>query len=204
LKEAVVSSHSLSRPRHHILLGTAFALLLAAMLVIAPAAQARSAHHGKDPGKAPDSTFLFGGATVLQLDPGAVAALGDTPVTALRPARAVEGGFAFPIIVGEIEKPGSGEILHAGGLRFGTGESALRLRRFIIDLDAGVLTARVFGVGRVPILSLTLLPSAPEGAIAAAEARLTQQAAAALGNPSLEGALLGVATVRPERVCTSP
>ena len=195
-------SHRLSRPRHHLLLAAALALLMAAALAVAPSALARGDHHVKDPGDAPGSTFLYGGATVLQLDPGAVAALGDTPVKPLRPARAVDGGFAFPIIVGEIEKPGSGEILHAGGLRFGEGEGALRLRRFIIDLDAGVLTARVFGVGRVPILALTLLPSAPAGAIAAAEARITKEAAGALGNPALEGALLGIASVRPAHVAT--
>ena len=195
-------SHSLSRPRHHLVLAAALAFLMAAALAVAPSAPARGHHHEKDPGNAPASTFIYGGATVLELDPGAVAALGDTPVKALRPARGVDGGFAFPIIVGEIEKPGSGEILHAGGLQFGKGEGALRLRRFIIDLDAGVLTARVFGVGRVPILALTLLPTAPEGALAAAEARITKEAAGALGNPALEGALLGIASVRPAHVGT--
>jgi hypothetical protein len=197
-----VLSHSPPRPRHHLVLAAALAILMAAALAVAPSAQARGDHHGRDPGDARASTFVRGGATVLKLDPSAVAALRGTPVKALRPARAVDGGFAFPLIVGEIEKPGSGEILHAGGLRFGAGEGALRLRRFIIDLDAGVLTARVLGVGRVPILSLTLLPSAPAGAIAAAEARLTKEAAGALGNPALEGALLGVASVRPEHVGT--
>jgi hypothetical protein len=193
-----VLSHGLPRP-HRLVLVAALAVLTAAAMALAPAADARGGHHKA---KAPESTFLFGGATVLTLDPGAVAALGDTPVKALRPARAVDGGFAFPIIVGEIEAPASGEILHDGGLKFGTGEDALRLRRFIIDLDAGVLTARVRGVGRVPILSLTLLPEAPEGALAAAEARITGPAAAALGNPALEGALLGIAEVRPDKVVT--
>jgi len=193
-----VLSHSLSR-RHHAVLAATLAALTALAIAVVPAAEARGGHH-RD--KAPESTFLLGGATVLTLDPGAVAALGDTPVKAIGPARSIDGRFAFPIIVGEVEKPGSGEILHAGGLQFGEGETALRLRRFIVDLDAGVLTARVRGVGRVPILSLTLLPSAPKGAVAAAEARITQEAAAALGNPALEGALLGVAAVRPEKVVT--
>jgi hypothetical protein len=191
-------SHGLPRRRHLVLAAT-LAVLTALAFSVAPAARAHGGHHRDT---APESTFLLGGATVLTLDPGAVAALGDTPVEPIGPAEAVDGGFAFPIIVGEIEKAGSGEILHAGGLQFGTGDTALRLRRFIIDLDAGVLTARVRGVGRVPILSLTLLPSAPEGAVAAAEARITKEAAAALGNPALEGALLGVAAVRPAKVVT--
>jgi hypothetical protein len=191
-------SHGLPRWRHLVLAAT-LAVLTALAFSVAPAAQAHGGHHRDT---APESTFLLGGATVLTLDPGAVAALGDTPVEPIGPAEAVDGGFAFPIIVGEIEEAGSGEILHAGGLRFGTGDTALRLRRFIIDLDAGVLTARVRGVGRVPILSLTLLSSAPEGAVAAAEARITKEAAAALGNPALEGALLGVAAVRPAKVVT--
>ena len=102
-------SHSPPRPRHHLVLAAALAILMAAALAVAPSAQARGDHHGRDPGDARASTFVRGGATVLKLDPSAVAALRGTPVKALRPARAVDGGFAFPLIVGEIEKPGSGD-----------------------------------------------------------------------------------------------
>jgi hypothetical protein len=195
---------AVSRARSRVALFPVLLSLLAAIafvLVAAPTAPA----HGGDPyeHEAPtppdDLKVLIGGATELILDPGAVEALAGVPVRPIGPAYAVQGGFAFPITVGIVHE-GGGKIVHKGGLRIGKGPDALRLKRFLIDLDNARLTAHVRGVGRVPILALELVSPTPEGAFAAAVGRITPEAAQALGNPALAGAVLGTAFVRPKHV----
>jgi hypothetical protein len=49
----------------------------------------------------------------------------------------------------------SGRIVHSGGLAITAGNTKLVVKRFVIDLDRGVLTAKVAGAGvRIPLLRL--------------------------------------------------
>src|SRR3712207_6449731 len=114
--------------------------------------------------------------------------------------------FAFPIVEGKVEKdPLGGKIVHSGGLSFSAGSKSVVVKRFVIDLDRFVLTAKVAGTGqRIDLLRL----GAPEGVKVSAEqivlrgvgAKLTAQAAKAL-NEAFDtdlfagGLLIGEATV---------
>ncbi len=137
------------------------------------------------------TTPVSGGWTVLELDRGTAAALSDTGVRieATGPAIGSAGSpvFAFPIVGGKVNKERlSGRIVHSGGLAFTAGGERLVVRRFVIDLGRGVLTAEVAGAGvRVPLLRL----GAPTGGVQVApgilvlrgvNARLSAQAAGAL------------------------
>ena len=95
--------------------------------------------------------------------------------------------FAFPIVGGKVNKERlSGRIVHSGGLAFTGGGERLVVKRFVIDLGRGVLTAEVAGAGvRVPLLRL----GAPTGGVQVApgllvlrgvNARLSAPAAGAL------------------------
>ena len=95
--------------------------------------------------------------------------------------------FRFPIVGGKVDKdPLGGRIVHSGGLAFSAGSERVEVRRFVIDLDRGVLTAEVAGAGqRIALLRL----GAPEGGtrvgsevlvLRDVDARLTARAAAAL------------------------
>jgi hypothetical protein len=112
---------------------------LAAVLLLAPAAQARSY-----------------GATTLALDPGAVAALtglGVTPAP-IAPATATSSGeLAFPITNRPFSALLSGTIRHSGGISLTAGATTVKLEQFYIDPLRRQLTALVGGQ-RVPILSL--------------------------------------------------
>ena len=96
------------------------------------------------------------GATTLELDPAAVAALtglGVTPAP-IAPARALPSGeLAFPIKNSLRNALRTGVIRHRGGISLTAGGTTVNLERFNIDPARGVLTARV-GDARVPILSL--------------------------------------------------
>jgi hypothetical protein len=95
--------------------------------------------------------------------------------------------------------------VHSGGLSFSTDSKSVVVKRFVIDLDRGVLTAEVAGVGqRIALLKL----GAPEGAkigsekivLRGVDAKLTAQAAKVL-NEAFDtelfkgGLLIGEATV---------
>jgi hypothetical protein len=95
--------------------------------------------------------------------------------------------------------------VHSGGLSFSADSESVVVKRFVIDLDRAVLTAKVAGTGqRIALLKL----GAPEGVKVGAErivlrgvdAKLTAKAAKAL-NEALEtdlfegGLLIGEATV---------
>jgi hypothetical protein len=101
--------------------------------------------------------------------------------------------------------PLGGRIVHSGGLSFSADSESVVVRRFVIDLDRAVLTAKVAGTGqRIALLKL----GAPEGAKVGAgrivlrgvDAKLTAQAAKAL-NEALNtdlfegGLLIGETTV---------
>ena len=96
------------------------------------------------------------GATTLELDPGAVAALtglGVAPAP-IAPARALDSGeLSFPIVNSLGNALRTGQIRHSGGISLTAGGTTVELTNFNIDPLRRQLTARV-GDARVPILSL--------------------------------------------------
>jgi hypothetical protein len=186
-------------------LASAIAALALVVLALSPtAAQSAERHNGK-------TVALSGGKTLLKVDKDTATALSDAGVkveaigaavgpTAERPY------FAFPIVGGKVDKdPLGGRIVHSGGLSFSADSESVVVKRFVIDLDQGVLTAKVAGTGqRIALLRL----GAPEGVTVGAEcivlrgvdAKLSAQAAAAL-NEAFDtdlfegGLLIGEATV---------
>ena len=183
-------------------LAGALAAALLALALSAPPAQSaeRSA-----------TTQVTGGQTLLRLDGGTAAVLADAGVgiRATGPATGPAGStlFAFPIVGGEVNKDQlGGRIVHSGGLAITAGGTTLVVKRFVINLDTGYLTARVAGAGvRIPLLRL----GAVTGGVKAApgilvlndvNVRLTGTAANALNqtfdtNLFSGGLLIGQATV---------
>ena len=113
---------------------------LAALLLLAPAtAEARSY-----------------GATTLQLDPTAVAALtglGVTPAPIAPATATATGELAFPITNKPFGALLAGTIRHSGGISLTAGATTVKLETFFIDPLRRQLTALVGGA-RVPILAL--------------------------------------------------
>ena len=132
-------------------LAGALAAALLALALSAPPAQSaeRSA-----------AVPVTGGYTLLKLDAGTAAVLSDAGVgiEATGPAIGPAGSttFAFPIVGGKVNKGQlGGRIVHSGGLAITAGNTTLVVKRFVIDLDRGVLTAKVAGAGaRIPLLRL--------------------------------------------------
>jgi hypothetical protein len=182
-------------------------LAIAALVVLAlsaTAAQSAQRHNG-------NTIALSDGKTWLKVDKGTAAALSDAGVKVEATGAAVgpsakRSYFAFPIVGGKVDKdPLGGRIVHSGGLSFSADSESVVVRRFVIELDRGVLTAKVAGTGqRIAMLKL----GAPEGAKVGAgrivlrgvHAKLTAQAAKAL-NEALNtdlfegGLLIGETTV---------
>jgi hypothetical protein len=182
-------------------------LAIAALVVLAlspTAAQSAERHNG-------NNVALSGGKTWLKIDKGTAAALSDAGVKVEATGAAIgplakRPYFAFPIVGGKVDKdPLGGRIVHSGGLIFSADSESVVVKRFVIDLDRGVLTAKVAGTGqRIALLKL----DAPEGAKVGAgrivlrgvDAKLTAQAAKAL-NEALNtdlfegGLLIGETTV---------
>jgi hypothetical protein len=184
-----------------------FASAIVALLVLAlsaTTAQSAERHNGK--------AVELSGKTWLKVDKDTAAALSDAGVkveatgaaqgpTAKRPYT-----FAFPIVGGKVDKdPLGGKIVHSGGLSFSADSEKVVVKRFVIDLDRSVLTAKVAGTGqRIALLRL----GAPEDVKVSSErivlkgvdAKLTAQAAKAL-NEAFDtdlfagGLLIGEATV---------
>jgi hypothetical protein len=132
-------------------LAGALAAALLALALSAPPAQSaeRSA-----------AVPVTGGYTLLKLDAGTAAVLSDAGVgiEATGPAIGPAGSttFAFPIVGGKVNKGQlGGRIVHSGGLAITAGNTTLVVKRFVIDLDRGVLTAKVAGAdARIPLLRL--------------------------------------------------
>jgi hypothetical protein len=186
-------------------LASAIAALALVILALSPsAAQSAERHNG--------NAVELSGKTLLKIDKGTAAALTDAGVK-VEATGAAEGPtakrpytFAFPIVGGKVDKhPLGGQIVHSGGLSFSADSKSVVVKRFVIDLDRGILTAKVAGTGqRIDLLRL----GAPEGVKVGAErivlkgvdAKLTAQAAKAL-NEALDtdlfagGLLIGEATV---------
>jgi hypothetical protein len=186
-------------------LASALAALALVVLALSPtAAQSAEQHKG-------NNVTLNGGKTWLKIDKGTAAALSDAGVKVEATGAAIgplakHPYFAFPIVGGKVDKdPLGGRIVHSGGLSFSADSESVVVKRFVIDLDRGVLTAKVAGTGqRIALLKL----DAPEGAKVGAgrivlrgvDAKLTAQAAKAL-NEALNtdlfegGLLIGETTV---------
>jgi hypothetical protein len=104
------------------------------------------------------------------------------------------------------KRPLDGKIVHSGGLSFGADSEKVVVKRFVIDLDRGVLTAKVAGTGqRIALLRLGAPDDVKIGSerivLRGVNARLTAQAAGAL-NGAFDtdlfagGLLIGEATVK--------
>jgi hypothetical protein len=185
-------------------LASAFAALVLVVLALWPtAAQSAERHDGK--------TLAPSGKTWLKIDKDTAAALSDAGVKVEAVGAAVgptakHPYFVFPIVGGKVDKdPLGGKIVHSGGLSFSANSEKVVVKRFVIELDRGVLTAKVAGTGqRIALLRL----GAPEGVKVGSErivlkgvdAKLTAQAAKAL-NEAFDtdlfagGLLIGEATV---------
>jgi hypothetical protein len=183
-------------------LAGALAAALLALALSAPPAQSaeRSA-----------AVPVTGGYTLLKLDAGTAAVLSDAGVgiEATGPAIGPAGSttFAFPIVGGKVNKGQlGGRIVHSGGLAITAGGTTLVVKRFVIDLDTGYLTAKVAGAGvRIPLLRLGAVTGGVKAApgvlvLKDVNVRLTGTAAGALNqtfNTDLfsGGLLIGQATV---------
>ena len=183
-----------------------FASAIVALVVLAlsaTTAQSSERHNGK--------TDELSGKTLLEVDKDTAAALTDAGVK-VKATGAAEGPtakrpyFAFPIVGGKVDKdPLGGKIVHSGGLSFSADSKSVVVKRFVIDLDRSVLTAKVAGTGqRIALLKLGAPESAKVGSekivLRGVDAKLTATAAGAL-NESLDtdlfarGLLIGEATV---------
>jgi hypothetical protein len=176
---------------------------LVVLALSATTAQSAERHNG--------DTDELGGKTLLKVDKDTAAALKDAGVK-VEATGAAEGPtakhpyFAFPIVGGKVEKdPLGGKIVHSGGLSFSADSESVVVKRFVIDLDRGVLTAKVAGTGqRIDLLKLGAPESAKVGSekivLRGVDAKLTAQAAKAL-NEAFDtdlfagGLLIGEATV---------
>jgi hypothetical protein len=151
---------------------------------------------------------LNGETTVLVLDEQTATVLTDNgvKVAPVDPAAPDGDGIGFPITGGMVDSESlAGMIEHSGGLRFSAGGTNLEVTDFVVDTEAGTLTATAGGAD-VPLLALDLsgLERTEEGgAIVASgiEASLTPEAAKALNDTFKvelfeEGLAIGDVTVR--------
>jgi hypothetical protein len=197
----------MSAPPLLVTLASAFAALALVVLVLSPTAAQSAERHNDHNG----NTSALSGKTWLKVDKDTAAALSDAGVK-VEASGAAEGPtakrpyFTFPIVGGKVDKhPLGGKIVHSGGLSFSADSEKVVVKRFVIDLDRAVLTAKVAGTGqRIALLRL----GAPEGVKVGSErivlkgvdAKLTSQAATAL-NEAFDtdlfagGLLIGEATV---------
>ena len=163
-----------------------FASAIVALVVLAlsaTAAQSSERHDGK--------TVELSGETRLKVDKDTAAALSDAGVK-VGATGAAEGPTAKRPYLRLPHSRGQGGQASAGrqdralrGLSFSADSEKVVVKRFVIELDRGVLTAKVAGTGqRIGLLRL----GAPEGVkvrserivLRGVEAKLTSQAAKAL------------------------
>jgi hypothetical protein len=198
---------SMSAPALVTLVSAIAALALVVLALSPTAAQSAERHNG-------NTIALSGGKTWLKVDKDTAAALSDAGVT-VEATGAAEGPlakhpyFAFPIVGGKVDKdPLGGRIVHSGGLSFSANSESVVVKRFVIDLDRGVLTAKVAGTGqRIDLLRLGAPEDVKVGSerivLKGVDAKLTSQAAEAL-NEAFDtdlfagGLLIGEATVNAE------
>jgi hypothetical protein len=203
ITKSVFGSPGMSAPA---LVTLASAIVALVVLALSPtAAQSAERHNG-------NTVELSGGKTWLKVDKDTAAALSDAGVK-VEATGAAEGPtakrpytFAFPIVGGKVDKhPLGGKIVHSGGLSFSADSEKVVVKRFVIDVDRGVLSAKVAGTGqRIALLRLGAPEDVKVGAgrvvLRGVDAKLTAQAAAAL-NEAFDtdlfagGLLIGEATV---------
>jgi hypothetical protein len=187
------------------LLVTLASALVALIILALSATTAQSAERHND------NAVELSGKTWLKVDKGTAAALSDAGVKVEATGAAVgptakRPYFTFPIVGGKVDKdPLGGKIVHSGGLSFSADSESVVVKRFVIELDRGVLTAKVTGTGqRIALLRLGAPESVKVGSerivLRGVDARLTAQAAKAL-NEAFDtdlfegGLLIGEATV---------
>jgi hypothetical protein len=184
-----------------------FASAIVALVVLAlsaTTAQSSERHNGK--------AVELSGKTWLKIDKDTAAALSDAGVkveatgAAVGPTDERPYTFAFPIVGGKVDKdPLGGRIVHSGGLSFSADSEKVVVKRFVMELDRGVLSAKVAGTGqRIDLLRLGAPEDVKVGSerivLKGVDAKLTSQAAKAL-NEAFDtelfagGLLIGEATV---------
>src|ERR671917_1549353 len=179
-------------------------LALVVLALSATTAQSSERHNG--------NAVELRGKTWLKLDKDTAATLSDAGIkveatgAAVGPTDERPYTFAFPIVGGKVDKdPLGGKIVHSGGLSFSTDSEKVVVKRFVIDLDRGVLTAKVAGTDqRIDLLRLGTPDDVKVGSerivLKGVDAKLTGQAAKAL-NEAFDtdlfegGLLIGEATV---------
>jgi hypothetical protein len=187
------------------LLVTLASALVALIILALSATTAQSAERHND------NAVELSGKTWLKVDKDTAAALSDAGVKVEATGAAVgptakRPYFTFPIVGGKVDKDSlGGKIVHSGGLSFSADSESVVVKRFVIELDRGVLTAKVTGTGqRIALLRLGAPESVKVGSerivLRGVDARLTAQAAKAL-NEAFDtdlfegGLLIGEATV---------
>ena len=101
---------------------------------------------------------LNGDMTTLVLDAGTAKVLTDNKVRVapVDPAAPGGDGIGFPITGGTVDSESlAGTIDHSGGLRFSAGGTNLEVTDFVVDTEAGTLTATAGGAD-IPLLTLDL------------------------------------------------
>ena len=132
---------------------------------------------------------LNGEMTTLVLDAGTAKVLTDNKVKVapVDPAAPDGDGIGFPITGGTVDSESlAGTIDHSGGLRFSAGGTNLEVTDFVVDTEAGTLTATAGGAD-IPLLTLDLsgLERSMDGQAIVASgitAALTADAATALND----------------------
>jgi len=87
---------------------------------------------------------LNGEETVLALDSTTAKVLdkGKVAISPVDPSSVGGEGIGFPIVGGEIDAESlAGTIDHAGGIKFSSGGARVKLTDFVVDTEAGTLTA---------------------------------------------------------------
>ena len=132
---------------------------------------------------------LNGEQTELALDSGTAEVLteNEVEVAPVDPASAGDDGIAFPITGGEVDSETlGGTIDHSGGLEFSAGKTSVALTDFVVDTEAGTLTATTPDGAELVTLDLDLAglerTDEEDGTIVASgiTATLSDDAAAAL------------------------
>ena len=157
-----------------------------------------------------DAVFK-GGATTLELDPGAASALQQLGITpgVVGDATAGASGLAFPITGGKVNAETlAGQIAYSGGISLTKGSTRVEVTDFVIDTTATPKLTALLGGQRVDLLTLDVsgVQRSVEGdtiVVGNVVGKLTAGAAAALNqtfstNAFTEGLTLGTATVRGE------
>lgn len=159
--------------------------------------------------KDPKGTYKVSrGATTLTVDAtaGAVFTAAGTTVSALKPAKAVEGGFSFPVSTGRLKTATNfGTIKHTGGLSFVKGAVKLEARNIRAKIGQAPELSAMIGETRLVIATLDLSSATVDKTrtiltVTGAVVKLTKNAAdalnAAFGTTFAEDQVLGTAGLR--------